>query len=177
MFELRRDFNAIRHTQMRGRDTLHLLNVISRLANRTYSFGLPALAKTSMYTATTNNIRVTALPDYLSDRSDPEHGRYFWAYTIEIANEGDETVTLLSRHWIITDGDGKTQEVRGEGVVGEQPTLSPGMSFTYTSGCPLPTPQGIMRGTYLFQTEKGELFAVDIPAFSLDLPQAKRVLH
>jgi ApaG protein len=130
-----------------------------------------------MYHSVTRHISVTAKPSFMPEQSDPDQKQYFWAYTITIANEGKETVQLLSRHWIITDGDGKTQEVRGEGVVGEQPTLAPGMSFTYTSGCPLATPQGIMRGTYLFQTDRGELFAVLIPAFSLDLPEAKRVLH
>ena len=130
-----------------------------------------------MYQSVTRNISITAEPRYMPEQSDPGSGRYFWAYKIEIVNEGPETVTLLSRHWIITDGDGKTQEVRGEGVVGEQPTLAPGMSFTYTSGCPLSTPQGIMKGSYIFKNEAGELFDVAIPAFSLDLPEAKRVLH
>jgi ApaG protein len=107
----------------------------------------------------------------------PQSGRYFWSYTIEIANLGEETVTLLSRYWKITDGNGKIQEVRGEGVVGEQPTIGPGSSFTYTSGCPLETPQGIMVGTYVMEGPGGELFTVDIPAFSLDMPTAQRVLH
>jgi ApaG protein len=130
-----------------------------------------------MYRATTRDIAVTATPHFMAEQSDPEQGRYFWAYRIEIANQGQETVQLLSRHWIITDGDGKIQEVRGEGVVGEQPTLAPGASFTYTSGCPLSTPQGIMTGTYLFTTDQGEAFTVTIPAFSLDTPQVQRVLH
>lgn len=177
MFELGRDFNAIRHTQMRGRDTLHLLNVISRLANQTYSFGLPALAKTSMYTATTNNIRVTALPDYLSDRSDPEHGRYFWAYTIEIANLGTSRVQLLSRHWIIIDAFGRREEVRGPGVVGEQPVLEPGETFRYASGCPLTAPSGMMQGAYRMIDDAGVAFDVEIPAFSLDSPHAKPTLN
>ena len=130
-----------------------------------------------MYRAVTRHISITAKPSYMPEQSSAEQSRYFWAYTIEIVNQGDETVTLLSRHWIITYGEGKTQEVRGEGVVGEHPTLSPGMSFTYTSGCPLTTPQGIMKGSYIFKNEAGELFDVAIPAFSLDLPEAKRVLH
>jgi ApaG protein len=130
-----------------------------------------------MYRTVTRNISITAKPSYMPEQSSAEQRRYFWAYTIEIVNQGDDTVTLLSRHWIITDGEGKTQEVRGEGVVGEQPTLSPGMSFTYTSGCPLTTPQGIMKGSYIFKNDAGELFDVAIPAFSLDLPEAKRVLH
>jgi ApaG protein len=130
-----------------------------------------------MYRAVTRKISITAKPSFMPEQSSAEQGRYFWAYTIEIVNEGDDTVTLLSRHWIITDGDGKTQEVRGEGVVGEQPTLAPGMSFTYTSGCPLTTTQGIMKGSYIFKSEAGELFPVEIPAFSLDIPETKRVLH
>ena len=130
-----------------------------------------------MYRAVTRNISITAEPRYMPEQSDPGSSRYFWAYKIEIVNDGKETVTLLSRHWIITDGDGKTQEVRGEGVVGEQPTLAPGMSFTYTSGCPLTTTQGIMKGSYIFKSEAGELFPVEIPAFSLDIPETKRVLH
>jgi ApaG protein len=130
-----------------------------------------------MYRAVTRKISITAKPSFMPEQSSAEQGRYFWAYTIEIVNEGDDTVTLLSRHWIITDGDGKTQEVRGEGVVGEQPTLAPGMSFTYTSGCPLTTTQGIMKGSYIFKSEAGELFPVEIPAFSLDMPEIKRVLH
>ena len=130
-----------------------------------------------MYRLVTRNISITAKPSYMPEQSNAEQNRYFWAYTIEIVNGGEDTVTLLSRHWIITDGDGKTQEVRGEGVVGEQPTLAPGASFTYTSGCPLSTPQGIMEGSYIFKTEAGELFPVAIPAFSLDLPEMRRVLH
>ena len=113
----------------------------------------------------------------MPEQSDAENGRYFWAYTIEIVNGGNETVTLLSRHWIITDANGQVQEVRGEGVVGEQPTLEPGGSFTYTSGCPLPTTQGIMAGSYLLETEAGEQFNARIPAFSLDMPEMQRVLH
>ena len=130
-----------------------------------------------MYRAITRDIAVTATPHFMAEQSDPAQSRYFWAYTIEIANQGQETVQLLSRHWIITDGDGKIQEVRGDGVVGEQPTMSPGGSFTYTSGCPLSTPQGIMTGTYLFTNERNEEFTVTIPAFSLDAPQVQRVLH
>ena len=130
-----------------------------------------------MYRATTRGISVTAKPSYMPEQSDAEHGRYFWAYTIEIVNGGDETVTLLSRHWIITDAHGQTQEVRGDGVVGEQPTLAPGESFTYTSGCPLTTTQGIMSGAYLFVTDTGEEFHARIPAFSLDMPEMQRVLH
>jgi ApaG protein len=130
-----------------------------------------------MYRSTTRGIQITVEPAYMAEQSLPQSGRYFWSYTIEIANLGEETVTLLSRYWKITDGNGKIQEVRGEGVVGEQPTIGPGSSFTYTSGCPLETPQGIMVGAYVMEGPGGEMFSVDIPAFSLDLPTAARVLH
>ncbi len=130
-----------------------------------------------MYKAVTRNIQVTALPEFLPDRSEPEAGRYFWAYTIEIANLGNVTVQLRSRHWTITDGHGHVEEVRGPGVVGETPILQPGASFRYTSGCPLSTPSGIMSGTYRMTTENGDSFSVAIPAFSLDSPHVKRVLN
>ena len=130
-----------------------------------------------MYRSTTRGIQITVEPAYMDEQSLPQSGRYFWSYTIEIANLGEATVTLLSRYWKITDGNGKIQEVRGEGVVGEQPTIDPGSSFTYTSGCPLETPQGIMIGAYVMEGPGGEMFSVDIPAFSLDLPTAVRVLH
>ena len=146
---------------------------------REFIFNLTQSAEGSfgMYHAVTRHIAITATPRFMPEQSTPDQNRYFWAYTIEIVNEGTETVTLLSRHWIITDGEGKTQEVRGEGVVGEQPVLAPGTSFTYTSGCPLSTPQGIMKGSYIFKSDTGELFPVAIPAFSLDLPEMQRVLH
>ena len=130
-----------------------------------------------MYRATTNGIQITVVPAFMAEQSAPQSGRYFWSYTIEIANIGDETVTLRSRYWKITDGNGQVREVRGEGVVGEQPDIAPGSSFTYTSGCPLETPQGIMVGAYVMEGPAGEMFTVDIPAFSLDVPQAPRVLH
>jgi ApaG protein len=113
----------------------------------------------------------------MEDQSSTSIGRYFWSYTVEIVNKGDEIVTLRNRHWKITDGNGKLHEVRGEGVVGEQPCLTPGGSFTYTSGCPLETPQGIMVGTYEMENVDGERFLIDIPAFSLDMPSQTRVLH
>ncbi len=130
-----------------------------------------------MYDALTRNIRVRVAPAYLDDQSDPEDGRYVWAYTVTIENEGEETVQLKSRHWKITDEAGRLEEVRGPGVVGETPTLAPGQSFRYTSGCPLPTPSGIMVGTYQMLSETGETFDVVIPAFSLDSPHAKRRLN
>lgn len=130
-----------------------------------------------MYRATTRAIQVTVEPRFLEEESAPSEGRYFWAYTIHIANLGEDVVQLRSRHWRITDANGRTEEVRGPGVVGKQPSLKPGETFEYTSGCPLPTPSGIMSGLYHMQTESGELFAVEIPAFSLDLPGERRLLN
>lgn len=130
-----------------------------------------------MYTTVTDNIQVTVLPEFQPDRSDPDTRRYFWAYTVEIANMSDHTVQLVSRHWIITDGEGRTEEVKGLGVVGEQPLLNPGESFRYTSGCPLTTPSGVMVGSYRMVDEAGQAFEVAIPAFSLDSPQQPRVLN
>ena len=130
-----------------------------------------------MYSSTTNGVRVTVEPQYLEDRSEPAEGRYFWAYTIEIANSGDAPVQILARHWIITDANGRREDVRGVGVVGEQPVIPPGAAFTYTSGCPLTTPSGTMVGSYQAIGDDGETFAVAIPAFSLDVPGAKPVIH
>ncbi len=130
-----------------------------------------------MYSATTKDIRVTVEPRYLAERSDPSQSRFFWAYTVEIANGGAAPVQILARHWIITDANGRREEVRGVGVVGEQPVITPGASFTYTSGCPLMTPSGVMVGAYQAISDAGEVFSVAIPAFSLDLPDARRVLN
>jgi ApaG protein len=127
-----------------------------------------------MYEAVTRNIRVRVQPQYLDDQSDPDAGRYVWAYTIDIVNEGRETVQLASRYWHITDEVGHVEEVRGPGVVGEQPVLRPGRSFNYTSGCPLRTPSGIMVGHYNMVTDDGEKFDVAIPPFSLDSPHVRR---
>lgn len=129
------------------------------------------------YEATTRGVRVRAAPAYLPDQSAPEEGRYFWAYTVEIENLGAETVRLVSRHWIITDALNRVEEVRGPGVVGEQPILEPGESFRYTSGCPLPTPSGAMRGAYQMRTVAGETFDAQIPEFSLHLPEAARRMN
>ena len=121
-----------------------------------------------MYSAITRNIEIIVKPHFLEAQSQPEESRFVWAYTITIANHGAEAIKLLSRHWIITDGNGKTQEVKGAGVVGEQPRLGPHDSFTYSSGCPLTTPSGMMVGSYEMITDAGEHIAVAIPAFSLD---------
>jgi ApaG protein len=123
-----------------------------------------------MYSETTRSITVTVKPFYLEDQSSPTENRYVWAYHVRIENGGKETVQLRRRYWKITDNRGQIQEVRGPGVVGEQPVLGPGESFEYTSGTPLPTPSGIMVGTYEMETKGGQSFSVSIPAFSLDSP-------
>src|ERR1041385_5969016 len=120
--------------------------------------------------AITRDIRVSVVAQYAPDRSRPTQQQWFFLYTITIANNGSETVQLLTRHWIITDGGGQVEEVRGPGVVGEQPVLGPGESFTYTSGCPLPTPFGMMEGTYQMVTKDGEFFDVQIAPFTLSEP-------
>ncbi|MFO1115296.1 MAG: Co2+/Mg2+ efflux protein ApaG [Beijerinckiaceae bacterium] len=130
-----------------------------------------------MYKAVTRDIQVTVLPAYLPDQSDPAENRHVWSYTIEIANLGATTVQLMTRHWIITDANGRREDVKGPGVVGEQPILRPGEVFRYTSGCPLTTPSGIMVGTYRMVDENGQAFDVDIPAFSLDSPFSRKVLN
>lgn len=129
-----------------------------------------------MYSQSTRSIRITVEPTYLDDQSAPDEQRFVWAYHVRIENQGPETVQLRSRYWRITDARGKIQEVRGAGVVGEQPVLKPGESFEYTSGTPLPTSSGFMVGTYQMENETGERFDVAVPAFSLDSPhQPKRV--
>ena len=130
-----------------------------------------------MYSATTRSITVTVVSQYLEDQSSPADSHFVWAYRVRIENHGDQTVQLRRRHWRITDGLGRMQEVRGPGVVGEQPVLAPGQTFEYTSGTPLSTPSGIMVGTYQMETGNGEQFNVDIPAFSLDSPHQPVRLH
>ena len=130
-----------------------------------------------MYSEITRSIRISVEPFYVADQSEPENARWVFGYRVRIENEGGETVQLLTRHWKITDGRGRLVEVRGEGVVGEQPLLEPGESFQYTSGTPLPTPTGIMAGSYQMVTDQVERFDVTIPAFSLDAPGAKRAVN
>ena len=127
--------------------------------------------------AITNNVRVEVESQYAAEHSRPFQDHWFFHYTVRITNEGDETVQLLSRHWVITDGQNRVEEVQGEGVVGEQPVLRPRDAFRYTSGCPLKTPTGSMRGSYEMASDDGERFEVLIPEFSLDLPGAKRVVN
>lgn len=120
--------------------------------------------------ALTRGVRVTVHSEYAPDKSEPSRNQWFFLYTVAISNEGTETVQLLTRHWLITHGTGHIDEVRGPGVVGEQPILKPGESFEYTSGCPLPTPFGVMEGTYLMVTEAGERFDAKIAPFTLSEP-------
>ena len=129
------------------------------------------------YSATTRDVRVMVSPRFLPEQSDPERGRFFWAYSVRIENLGKATVQLISRHWVITDARNHVEEVRGPGVVGEQPVLKPGDSFEYTSGCPLPTPSGGMEGSYQMLTTDGETFDAAVPVFSLHLPTATRTLN
>ena len=125
-----------------------------------------------MYQEATNDIFVTVKPVYLEEQSAPEEDHYVWAYWVKIENQGSDTVQLRNRYWRITDSQGQVQEVRGAGVVGEQPVLKPGEAFEYTSGTPLSTPSGIMLGSYQMQRKDGATFDVTIPAFSLDSPYA-----
>lgn len=129
------------------------------------------------YMATTRGIAVSVEPTYLETRSSPESSQYFWAYRVMIENQGRETVQLLSRHWMITNSRGEFTEVKGPGVVGEQPVLRPGESFEYTSGAPLDTPSGMMGGAYQMETESGERFDIEIPTFSLDRPNQEVILN
>ena len=130
-----------------------------------------------MYSSITQDIQITVEPEFVPERSDAAQATFFWAYTVEIANQSAHTVQLTARHWKITDANGRLEEVKGPGVVGEQPVLKPGESFRYTSGCPLTTPSGIMTGSYRMVAENGEIFEAEIPVFSLDSPYEARVLH
>lgn len=130
-----------------------------------------------MFQAETKGIVVTVTAEYQPEDSQPQNEHWYFAYTVEITNRSEETVQLLSRHWKITDGLGRLREVEGLGVVGEQPILNPGDQFIYTSGCPMPTPTGIMHGSYRMMGERGVFFDVEIPAFSLDAPDVRRVLN
>jgi len=133
--------------------------------------------KQEAYNAVTRKISVSVQPVFLEDESEPEEDRYIWAYQIEIENQGSETVQLKSRHWSIINAHGQTEEVFGDGVVGEQPILKPGDAFEYTSGAPLSTPSGFMRGTYQMLDGQGKEFDIEIPAFSLDSPHDTHLLN
>ncbi len=130
-----------------------------------------------MYTETTQSIVITVHPRFLTVESFPNTGHYTWSYHVEIRNEGKEQVQLIARYWNITDANGQVKEVRGEGVVGAQPVLDPGEDFEYTSFVPLPTPSGMMSGTYEIIRTDGTTFDAVIPAFSLDSPDFQASLN
>ena len=129
------------------------------------------------YEETTRNIRVAVEPNFLEDQSEPERGRYLWSYQVTIENKSSETVQLLSRYWRITNSRGIVREVRGDGVIGEQPVLKPGQAFEYTSGAPLETPSGFMTGSYQMRSASGENFDIGIPMFALESPYEVRRMH
>lgn len=130
-----------------------------------------------MFSETTHGITVTVRPVFIEEQSSPAEDKYVWAYKVRIENGGAETVQLINRHWKITDDRGRQEEVKGPGVVGEQPVLKPGEAFEYTSGCPLRTPSGFMVGSYEMERPDGTRFDVRIPMFSLDSPNAARRVH
>lgn len=130
-----------------------------------------------VYEARTRDVLVRVIVSYLPQESLPEEGRWVWAYMVEIENHGTETVSLITRHWEITDALNHTEVVDGAGVVGEQPILKSREAFRYTSGTSLPTPSGTMRGTYAMVLDSGEQFDAEIPEFSLHLPGAARKAH
>jgi len=135
------------------------------------------MADRALYTAITRGIAVSVEPTYLEAQSSPDSSQYLWAYRVTIENQGRETVQLLSRHWMITNARGELNEVKGPGVVGEQPLLKPGESYEYTSGAPLDTPSGMMGGAYQMESESGERFDIEIPTFSLDRPNQDVLLN
>ncbi len=130
-----------------------------------------------MYEQETSGVMVRVEPQFLPEESSPDEGRYVWAYTIEIENRSPDSVQLLSRFWKITDENGLTQEVRGAGVIGQQPKIPPGESFRYTSAAPLAAPSGVMSGAYSMQRENGEAFAIAVPLFALDSPHVSRLAN
>jgi ApaG protein len=134
------------------------------------------MAQSGIYEASTNGVVVRVRPAFLPDQSNPPEV-WVWAYAVEIENRSSRAVQLVSRHWIITDALGRVEEVAGPGVVGEQPVIRPGETHAYASGCPLPTPSGSMHGSYRMLVEGGDAFDAAIPAFSLDLPDARRTLN
>jgi ApaG protein len=131
---------------------------------------MTALPQSRVSTAVTDGIRVTVESSYVPEQSSPRVHRYVFAYTVRIANEGQDEAQLKSRHWVITDAKNKVEEVRGPGVVGQQPRLRPGEKFEYTSGCVLETPRGEMKGTYQMERSDGRKFEADIAPFVLSMP-------
>jgi ApaG protein len=129
------------------------------------------------YAETTDGITVRVAPRYLPEQSDPERHYYVWAYHVRVENHTENPVQLLARHWIITDGHGRIDEVEGDGVVGVQPLIQPGGAYDYVSGCPLPTRHGLMHGRYFMQGADGGQFCVTIPAFSLEMPDSTPSVH
>lgn len=129
------------------------------------------------YEETTRDITIAVEPNFLEDQSEPEEGRFLWSYHVTIENRSEVTVQLLSRYWRITDARGRVREVRGEGVIGEQPVIAPGRVFEYTSGAPLETASGFMTGTYRMRASTGESFEVGIPMFALESPYAVGQMH
>jgi ApaG protein len=127
-----------------------------------------------MWEATTEDVHIQVSASFLADESEPDDHEYLWAYTVTISNRGTQSVQLLNRHWIIIDARGHREEVKGPGVVGQQPKISPGDSFSYTSACPLATPSGVMRGSYDMVRVDGTRFSANIPAFSLDSPHERQ---
>ena len=130
-----------------------------------------------VYEAETDGVTVRVTPDFMPEQSSRANGRFVWAYTVEIENRSQREFQLISRRWVITDGLNRTETVRGQGVVGEQPSLKPGEAYRYASACPLQTPSGLMGGAYQMLSAEGELFEVEIPTFSLDLPEAGKALN
>jgi ApaG protein len=129
------------------------------------------------YEEITRDIKIAVEPNFLDDQSEPEESRYLWSYRVTIENKSALTVQLLSRYWRITDARGRIREVRGEGVIGEQPVIAPGRAYAYTSGAPLETASGFMTGTYHMRASTGENFEVGIPMFALESPYEVRRMH
>ena len=130
-----------------------------------------------VYEAETEGVTVRVTPGFLPEQSSRDRSRFVWSYTVEIENRSTREIQLISRRWIITDGLNRTETIRGQGVVGEQPSLKPGEAYRYASACPLQTPSGLMSGAYQMLSAEGELFEVAIPTFSLDLPEAAAALN
>ncbi len=160
-------------------DRLNLVIPVTGCNNSNDDEFMHSAKSPSTYIATTRGIEVSVHPTFLDNQSDEDEDEdhYVWAYTIKIVNRSDVTVQLKHRYWLITDANGKNENVQGPGVVGEQPILNPGDEFQYTSGCPLTTPSGFMVGQYTMRCDNGEEFKIDIPAFALDLPNANRTMN